>query len=1408
MAGVIREATKFRNQQIGVVKASRGAVDVQDSVTKLADNITAMAVKEAGITAEREGKTFAKSLSENQLRSINPKTGKPEAFDAMPTSYGRIARDAFQDTVNTQYEQSIASEIQAMAKRVEAQYPNDPNKYATTFDSNIKVMKQHATGIYANLIDRYGSTYLASTKLSIQSAQIKKAQTHLKENILISSEQSSQTITNMYGANASDQDIINTYNIQKTIIDKGKTGNVLGPEDASKAFSYLNNSMVKGSITRYVLTGAGVSNAVKRVEEANRKIITSISNKQKLLDYILAPQDTKLMQFDDSIIVAPKRTVMGTDGKTVVLPEMTMREYAEYTNKRMEKLTDRDDVVAYLKNTITTADVIRNEENNEADLINKRNEIKLVDTANSEIKKSTDTLVTDNPTYVPTLRKIVEGLNKLGNQTTPSADGVKAKVSKDNFGKSVDKAYKATTYSLLRSILQPIQNDKGLTEKTISALKRITAAGDVDQLIYQQDVSDADKKIITETQFDSIKTAYREFRSVSGAKDFHQIFEPTLSDTSSSITTANNTDSKIEGNELKVLKAEKTNELFKIIDDSKKVMSEASNIDVINDSDEINRLLDKKIIKFNKMLKEHESLKDKSPYDRSQIIKARDAEVAAIIRGSFGHLLSQVDTEYTFEDSQGKEIKRKLTKQDVDNLANAFVVGKSDLAILPKEFKPLINGITKNQVMLTSDAASTMMTELKDSFERATKSASKDAAIRRGYEDVNAKNDVKSQQIDDIINDLIWKDIEPDKTKRDPMWFTKTPFIDKGTNKVHPLWANVVNTAMAHNRLPEPIVSHLNGLGDGTLGIITSGMSDANKEVITNRYENAFNVYKALTAFEVNNGGQIETINLLDGNKLRGHKVDKKSMARIEYALSVARVSGGDGQATELIKQLTMFNDEKERSGFRTVFLDNINNAYQKDKTLPKPTSIQAAVALTTNNQRLIMELTPWATEQVSIGKISNLDQMDEAIKEKLKDYQIPSRIVFTPVTDGGSWDGDNGTMVSPFALSKRLSSAKIEQALTRWQTQLPEGFTFARAVTENYIDKQSIKEQQPSAALSLAAGGANKDVFGAFQSKDVYGDQPTYLMPMPNSSMDGKITYRAITVADNGGVLEMKYVMDESTDNGYVEFTIDQDMINSGDPLSSDQEVEEIDAFIELNKKKIQALTQDPNFLDVNSEEGKAIRDKINSLKVDILEKEKNKKILETPSETAPSRDNSAEIGTNTDLVANSMALLETQEGFNPRQYKDGKNFSVAFGMYIPALTSDERALIKNINNVTKEEGRKVLKVKVTKIIKGWNNITGNKFSNLPIKARTAMVSMAYQLDLTNIQSSKARKSWPKFLAAVKKASTFDYNSVEQKKALQEASKHMLYNYEEDGVTEKSRTLWYQQTPNRAEEMAKALLG
>lgn len=59
--------------------------------------------------------------------------------------------------------------------------------------------------------------------------------------------------------------------------------------------------------------------------------------------------------------------------------------------------------------------------------------------------------------------------------------------------------------------------------------------------------------------------------------------------------------------------------------------------------------------------------------------------------------------------------------------------------------------------------------------------------------------------------------------------------------------------------------------------------------------------------------------------------------------------------------------------------------------------------------------------------------------------------------------------------------------------------------------------------------------------------------------------------------------------------------------------------------------------------------------------------------------------------------------------------------------------------------------------------------------------------------------------MTAIKKAASLPTNSAEQKKALEEASMHMLFNV---SGKKKTATSWSKQTPNRAREMAKAIKG
>lgn len=196
-------------------------------------------------------------------------------------------------------------------------------------------------------------------------------------------------------------------------------------------------------------------------------------------------------------------------------------------------------------------------------------------------------------------------------------------------------------------------------------------------------------------------------------------------------------------------------------------------------------------------------------------------------------------------------------------------------------------------------------------------------------------------------------------------------------------------------------------------------------------------------------------------------------------------------------------------------------------------------------------------------------------------------------------------------------------------------------------------------------------------------------------------------------------------------------------------------------------------------------------------------------PSETTPSETTrtvfSDQTGKVADMTGNTVAekagnLIKTQEGFKPNPYKDGKDRSVGYGFYLPALEPDELALIKDVENITQKEADAVMELKTRKISTFLADEITN-FEALPEETQLGVISMAYQLGAPNLPSS-----WPSFMKAIKEAASAPEGSAEQTAALEEAAFNMLYNRKADGST--TKTKWYQQTPNRAEEMAAAVKG
>lgn len=207
---VIREQRRFQIGNIGVVRVSDAAERAAVSAMNNADKLIDMAFKGASREAEKAGVELAESLSASNIRTINPKTGLPEAFDSQPNSFGKIAADAFEKTIDDRYKISIDQEIKAKAAEYafEADKADDPvTTYENTFGDYIDQMKSRASGRYKNYINLAGTSYLASTKLNLQEAVLKRQRQQSAVTAAEYIQNEYPTVLGMITSGATEQDI-------------------------------------------------------------------------------------------------------------------------------------------------------------------------------------------------------------------------------------------------------------------------------------------------------------------------------------------------------------------------------------------------------------------------------------------------------------------------------------------------------------------------------------------------------------------------------------------------------------------------------------------------------------------------------------------------------------------------------------------------------------------------------------------------------------------------------------------------------------------------------------------------------------------------------------------------------------------------------------------------------------------------------------------------------------------------------------------------------------------------------------------------------------------------------------------------------------------------------------------------
>jgi len=162
------------------------------------------------------------------------------------------------------------------------------------------------------------------------------------------------------------------------------------------------------------------------------------------------------------------------------------------------------------------------------------------------------------------------------------------------------------------------------------------------------------------------------------------------------------------------------------------------------------------------------------------------------------------------------------------------------------------------------------------------------------------------------------------------------------------------------------------------------------------------------------------------------------------------------------------------------------------------------------------------------------------------------------------------------------------------------------------------------------------------------------------------------------------------------------------------------------------------------------------------------------------------------------AATTIMKDEGFKYTPYDDNGKQSVGHGLQIESLEPDEKALIKDVNNIQPEESTAVVALKVQKTSDYFTDVVDG-FKNLPESAQSGMIQMGYQLGRFNVT-----KEWPKFMESIKEAAKYAEGSVEQATALAKAKFNMLYNVAEDGKV--TATKWATQTKDRAMKVANEL--
>lgn len=272
---VIRQQRQNITKPIGVVRADTGLSEQWASVGRLADTMIESSFNQLKLEAKEKGVETAQAASAASIRTIDPITGEPEAFN-IPSGFGVAARTAYQDIIERRYVSQTEKDFEEEAQRLAILYQNDSNgtaKFKTEFGNYIENAKGTAVPKFANVIENIGSAMLASNSLNLMNKQSLRQHEENKQQITLDVEDYINKAESLIalGDKESIEDANKLIALAKETVANGSAGDVqfINNVEATKLNRRISLGQARGFTRR-------VSNVIRNDEDLTSGNIVSL----------------------------------------------------------------------------------------------------------------------------------------------------------------------------------------------------------------------------------------------------------------------------------------------------------------------------------------------------------------------------------------------------------------------------------------------------------------------------------------------------------------------------------------------------------------------------------------------------------------------------------------------------------------------------------------------------------------------------------------------------------------------------------------------------------------------------------------------------------------------------------------------------------------------------------------------------------------------------------------------------------------------------------------------------------------------------------------------------------------------------------------------------------------------------